>query len=42
MRTRYIQHPETGELILAQDYRASRPAAPYVVGDLPDYESPID
>jgi len=42
MRTRYIQHPETGELILAQDYRANRTAAPYVVGDLPDYESPID
>jgi hypothetical protein len=42
MRTRYIQHPETGELILAQDYRASRPPALYVIGDLPDYESPID
>jgi len=42
MRTRYIQHPETGELILAQDYRANRPTTPYVVGDLPDYESPID
>jgi hypothetical protein len=42
MRTRYIQDPQTGELVLAQDYRANRPAAPYVVGDLPDYESPID
>ena len=42
MRTRYIQDPQTGELVLAQDYRENRPAAPYVVGDLPDYESPID
>jgi hypothetical protein len=42
MRTRYIQHPETGELILAQDYRAPHRPTHFVLGDLPDYESPID
>ena len=42
MRTRYIQHPETGELILAEDYRAPHRPAFYVQPDLPDYESPID
>lgn len=42
MRTRYIQHPETGELILAHEYRAPHSPTHYVMSDLPDYESPID
>jgi len=42
MRTRYIQHPETGELILAEDYRPPHRPTHYVMPDLPDYESPID
>lgn len=42
MRTRYIQHPETGELILAHEYRAPHRPTFYVQPDLPDYESPID
>ena len=42
MRTRYIQNPETGELILAHEYRAPHRPTHYVMPDLPDYESPID
>lgn len=42
MRTRYIQHPETGELILAEHYRAPHRPTFYVMPDLPDYESPVD
>jgi hypothetical protein len=42
MRTRYIQHPETGELIPAHEYRATHRPTHYVMPDLPDYESPID
>ena len=40
MRQRFIQDRETGELIPANQY--SRAKTHYVIGDLPDYESPID
>lgn len=42
MKTTFIQHPDTGELVLASEYRAPNRATFYVQGDLPDYESPID
>jgi hypothetical protein len=40
MRQRFIQDRETGELIPANQY--TRAKTHYVMGDLPDYESPID
>lgn len=42
MRQRFIQDPATGQLIPAAQYQAQRERAPFVIGDLPDYESPID
>lgn len=42
MRQRFIQDRVTGELLPASEYHATRNRAPYVMGDLPDYESPVD
>jgi hypothetical protein len=42
MRQRFIQDRETGELIPASEYHATRVKTHFVMGDLPDYESPID
>jgi hypothetical protein len=40
MRQRFIQDRETGELIPANQYTQAK--THYVMGDLPDYESPVD
>lgn len=42
MRQRFIQDPKTGELVPAAEYLAERARTHFVLGDLPDYESPID
>lgn len=42
MRKRYIQHPETLELIPAEHYHAAAVRTHLVSGDLPGYQSPID
>lgn len=42
MRQRFIQDPKTGELVPAAEYFAERSRSHFVLGDLPDYESPID
>lgn len=39
MRKRYIQHPETLELIPAEDYFAPAVDAPYVIPDIQPYQS---
>lgn len=42
MRQRFIQDPQTGELVPAAEYFAERSRTHFVLADLPDYESPID
>lgn len=38
---RYIQHPDTGELIPADEYVPPRKPGPYVMGDIKPYRSII-
>jgi len=38
---RYIQHPETLELVEAEEYISPRVPGPYVRGDIKPYESVI-
>ena len=39
---RWIQDPETGKLIPAEEYQRDDPSAPYVQGDIESFKSPID
>lgn len=39
MRARYVQHPETKELIPAEEY--VRPSGPYITPDIKPYHSII-
>lgn len=41
MRERYIQHPETRELVPAREYVRPRAAGPYINPDIRPYESVI-
>ena len=41
MRIRYIQHPETLELIPADEYVPPQEARHFIVGDIPPYKSMV-
>lgn len=41
MRRRYIQHPETLELIPAEEYESPRTAGFFVMGDIQPYRSMV-
>lgn len=42
MRKSYVQDPKTGQLVPKEEFYAQQYDAPFIMGDLPDYESPID
>lgn len=41
MRKRYIQHPETLQLIPAEEYVSPRETGPMVIGDIEPYQSMV-